>query len=363
MSFRRSCLSISCVLSIAAVGAALLNCKDDDNKSNPPVDTADASAFEDVVIPDSEAPLVKFQGTVIAGELRSQPSSRVAERRVYPGVVTQLQSRPPKLQPTAGQPPANNVMIDGMGCVGFKAPNPALRGDADMGKITIEGLSAPSVPKPFICDRMQLGPVPGVLNYGCNLPPNMGPAGPLGGIALPYAPVAKFVDPADRLVATIAGGADVPAIKKTEPAPPAANNLNVSTDLWSIKPGDVDGTKDFTIKFDCGGNKCFQSAAIAVTIISSDGDIPAKDAGGDDPYFFPMPKPGPNWGLVVCQELPAQVETSLTVKANVLQTLGNSWSRLFVQVVPASTRTATSDNNDLVVLGTGIGLFGISARN
>ncbi|WP_394841539.1 hypothetical protein LZC95_31245 [Pendulispora brunnea] len=353
MSLRRVCFYASSTLALAAGCLAVSNCKDDDNSN---VTDSGVSPFEDVVLPDSQAPPTKFQATAITLELRNQPKTGVPDR-VYPAPVVQLQSRPPRRMPDKAQ--TGLLDLEGMGCAAYHSPTHPELGDDDMGTLTIEGLSG--APKPFTCEWKVTVPVfPDIHYYACNgLTPS-----PQTGLALRYAPLApgkRFIEKTDKLVISTTGGAQVKAIPKNQPVPQVAiDNLKVSTDLWNITPDQIDGTKDFDVEYKCGDGDCVQGAGVQLAVITTDGKIDRDDSGAADPYAFPFPSS--DWGIILCQEAMTKAPTRMRVNKEIQSVLGKVWTRAFVQLAVFNNRIDATKENDKVVIGTGLGYFGITDR-
>ncbi|WP_394830845.1 hypothetical protein LVJ94_30480 [Pendulispora rubella] len=352
MSLRRFGFYASGVLALAAGCLSVSNCKDDDNSN---VSDSGVSPFEDVVLPDSQAPPTKFQATAVMVELKNQPKTGVPDK-IYPYPVVQLQSRPPRRLPDKVQ--KGLLDIEGMGCAAYHAPTHPELGDDDMGTMTVQAIGVPK--QPFTCEwKRTVEQFKDTKYYVCNgLTPN-----PQTGLALRFAPLdagKRFIEKTDQLVVSTTGGAQVAAIPKNQPLPQVAiDNLQVTTDLWNVTPDQLDGTNDFNIDYNCGGGDCFQGAAVQLAIITTDGDVPKSDSGSADPVSFPFPKGG-DWGLILCQESMPKVPRRMRVDKTIQSVLGKSWTRVYTQLAVLNTRVDATAANDKVVIGAGVGFFGIA---
>ena len=366
----------ACTLTASAVGAVAVTvqgCSDDPavavvtpDASNDVADLPETSTEVDSSVDGN--PLSspkKWAPTAIAANLKPQPSPKIGGNPGF--TIPFLQVANPKFVPVrmpdvfVDSPVAGGV---GLGCKGYKfapadprQPTGPNFPDGDMGNVTINGytggfLLGPMGPtdagmaKPITCKRAEIIPGSGIFNYGCD-----GPPGPTTG----------FIHASDTVVVAAAGGSDIPAWSIAA-APPANENLSVTTDLWSLTPAQLDGSADLVLNYDCQG-PCTKATNVGVVIQTTDGTSKADagDAGGPPATPFDFPNPKASFGLVQCTEFAALRPNSITIPKEVLKVFPANWTDMRVVVLNATLTGAQAGGEGVTVL-TGQARFGIIHR-
>lgn len=352
---RKVIFSLSCLTGACAVAALFAAACSDDTTATPPAADAAPVVTPDAANPPSDAaadaPPPPPPGVLHAViELLPQPPAPDASAPFlsgahfadYPGAAAAgaWGVKPPKFTIPS--------VVAGLGCNTsiFNASNPPPSAP-DEGDLTLKGFTGgvyinpvdggvtPFAP-PATCTRAQ-SPATGLFGYVC----------PFGGAVM-----SDFLDKADQLNLSAAGGADVDTWSIDAKAP-AYGALNVSTNLSGFGPTDFDGSKDLTVNFDCDGAACTQATLLTVSIETTDNPTQAN------PYDFPAPVA--ESGLASCSSLAATAGTTYTIPKAVLNALPKSFKFARVTAMVGNAGQATTATKKLpIVFFTGFGRFGVS---
>jgi hypothetical protein len=296
-----------------------------------------------------------YAGFVALFHSAGQPKEGV-EPRIEPVAATRMIPSSPKRAPDAAQTSTVLPGTPGIGCVAYKftTTDPTQPGgpglfDGDAGLVTITGFTGGKIAgtenalaSEIKCQPMEVAP--GISRYACDLP---------------AVDVTGFLTPGDAITWSAAGGAGVGPFASAAalaPFPTVSANIQVKNDLWGLTPGDLDGTADLTVSYDCDGGPCAPNGtgAIYIHLITTD-TAPVADA----PYDFPPPTA--SFGVVECVDLLAGAnQSSYTIGKNLLAQIPGDWKALKAEVAMLNMALGSAEDGTSITAGAGFCNFGVS---